>query len=138
MVLPATVSKNAGCMANRVVQWTSRTGQRVPFDLIWENQTMKPSTPLTPFEKRSVLLFASLSLAAAGQAFAQSTAPASDAGAQAQAMLQQADTNGDGRLDRQEAQAIPGLAERFDAVDTNGDGTVSLQELSAALVRPAS
>jgi len=100
---------------------------------------MKQPTFLTSFEKRSVMLFASLSVAAAGQAFAQSTAPKPDTGAQADAaaMFKQADTNGDGRLNRQEAQAIPGLTERFEAVDTDKDGAISPQELSAAMGRPA-
>ncbi len=100
---------------------------------------MKQPTFLTSFERRSVLLFAGLSLVAAGQAFAQSTAPKPATGEQADVstVFNQADTNGDGRLSRQEAQAIPGLAERFDAVDTDKDGAISLQELSVAMSRPA-
>jgi len=100
---------------------------------------MTQPTFLTSFEKRSVLLFAGLSLAAAGQAFAQSTAPKPDAGAQADvaAVFKQADADGDGRLSPQEAQAIPGLSERFDAVDTDKDGAISLQELTVAMTRPA-
>jgi len=100
---------------------------------------MKQANFLSPFEKRSVLLFAGLSLAAAGQAFAQSTAPQPDVGAQAEveAVFKQADANGDGRLSPQEAQVIAGLSERFDAVDTNKDGVISLQELSVAMTRPA-
>jgi hypothetical protein len=100
---------------------------------------MKQTTFLTSFEKRSVLLFASLGLAAAGQAFAQSTAAKPGAGTRTDAatLIKQADANGDGRLDRQEAQTIAGLTERFDAVDTDRDGAISLQELTVAMTRPA-
>lgn len=100
---------------------------------------MKQANLMTSFERRSVLLFASLSLAAAGQAFAQSTAAKPGAGAQADitSMFKKADADGDNRLSPREAQAIPGLSERFDAVDTDKNGAISAQELGVALGRPA-
>ena len=47
--------------------------------------------------------------------------------------LRAADTNGDGLISREEAQAsLPGLAGRFDAIDLNKDGQLSADELQAA------
>jgi Ca2+-binding EF-hand superfamily protein len=46
--------------------------------------------------------------------------------------LKAADTNGDGMLSRQEAAALPRLADRFDAIDANRDGQVTFEELRAS------
>ncbi|MBL0140809.1 MAG: EF-hand domain-containing protein [Betaproteobacteria bacterium] len=44
-----------------------------------------------------------------------------------------ADTNGDGMISREEAQAsLPRLAANFDAIDANKDGFISLAEIEAA------
>ena len=40
------------------------------------------------------------------------------------------DRNKDGFVDRAEAKAVPGLAERFEAVDTNGDGKLDRVEFA--------
>jgi len=45
--------------------------------------------------------------------------------------LKAADTDGNGMLSRQEAAALPRIAERFDAIDANRDGQVSFEELRA-------
>jgi Ca2+-binding EF-hand superfamily protein len=45
--------------------------------------------------------------------------------------LRAADTNGDGMISRQEAQALPRVAGKFDAVDANGDGQLTMEELHA-------
>jgi Ca2+-binding EF-hand superfamily protein len=45
--------------------------------------------------------------------------------------LKAADTDGNGMLSRQEAAALPRLAERFDAIDANHDGQVTFEELRA-------
>ena len=47
--------------------------------------------------------------------------------------FKKADTNGDGRLSREEAQkGMPQLARDFDRIDANKDGMVTLEELEAA------
>jgi len=45
--------------------------------------------------------------------------------------LKALDTNGDGMISRDEAQAAPRLAKNFDAIDTNHDGQLSKDELRA-------
>jgi len=48
--------------------------------------------------------------------------------------FKKADTNGDGRLSREEAQkGMPQVARDFDRIDANKDGVVTLEELEAAL-----
>jgi hypothetical protein len=42
-----------------------------------------------------------------------------------------ADSNGDGRLSRAEAQAIPFVAKHFDAIDSDRDGYITRAELRA-------
>ncbi len=46
-----------------------------------------------------------------------------------------ADGNGDGKLSRDEAQAMPRLAKHFDDVDGNRDGYITRDELRAAHAR---
>jgi EF hand len=54
-------------------------------------------------------------------------------GAGFQERLQAADTNADGRISREEAQAgLPRLYENFDAIDANHDGFVSTEEMQGA------
>lgn len=81
--------------------------------------------------KLTYLLAATL-IVASTSSFAQS-----DRGAQAkqdvQARLKAADTNGDGFIDRQEAEAgLPRIAKNFDKIDTNQDGKLSADELRQA------
>lgn len=59
-------------------------------------------------------------------AFAQS----GDRAAKMQERLKAADTNGDGLIDRSEAEAgLPRVAEHFDKLDADGDGKLSRDEL---------
>ena len=89
---------------------------------------------------RKTLIFTALALAA-GLVSAQ--APSQEAGereakraewrAKAEARFQEADADGDGQLDRVEAQALgPRLAARFDKVDANADGELSREEMARA------
>ncbi len=45
--------------------------------------------------------------------------------------LKQADTNGDGMLNREEATALPMISKHFDEIDTNRDGQITMEELRA-------
>lgn len=92
-------------------------------------------TRITAFETRSLMLIASVTLGVAGSAYAQSTAapaaPASDA--EVTAAFVKADKNGDGKLTREEAAALPAVAVSFDRIDADKDGTVSSAEFAKAM-----
>jgi hypothetical protein len=49
------------------------------------------------------------------------------------AAFREADKNGDGQLNREEARILPAVLEQFDRIDTNGDQHISLDELAKAL-----
>jgi hypothetical protein len=81
-----------------------------------------------------------LSLSAIAQGAPQSTAQgASDSASQtstpqhgdARQRLKAADSNGDRKLSRDEAQALPRLARHFDAIDSNHDGYITRREMRA-------
>jgi hypothetical protein len=88
---------------------------------------------IAQFEKRSVLLFAALTLGAAGASFAQSTATAAGGDAEIAAAFKQADKNGDNALSMEEAKSMPAVAEQFKEIDTNGDGAISMAEFTTAM-----
>ena len=46
------------------------------------------------------------------------------------------DTNGDGKISREEAQTMPRLAQEFDRLDTNKDGFLTRDELPRGYFRP--
>ena len=115
------------------------------------------------FEMRSILLIATFALSVAGSACAQTSARVglddpvalsaaanrserpTEGGVQAtqvntragsksaDAAFNRADTNRDGRLDREEAEHFPVLSQRFDVIDTNRDSFISREEFNQAV-----
>lgn len=66
-------------------------------------------------------------------ALAQMTAPATkapDMSAKAQEAFTRADKNGDGKLSKEEAAAMPAIAEVFDKADVDKDGFLSKAEFA--------
>lgn len=105
------------------------------------------------FEISSVLLLAALVLGAAHSAQAQTSAaapaysppsqramsvtavaiPANQAtGQDVESAFQRADTNRDGKLNREETARFPALMQRFEQADSNGDHFLSLDEFKQA------
>lgn len=111
------------------------------------------------FEASSVVLFAALTLGAAGAVHAQSgasstgTAPSKtvvgpanatpaagqatfgggSAGTSSDAAFQRADANHDGLLNPQEAATLPAIGNRFQALDKNKDQMLSREEFEAGV-----
>ena len=81
---------------------------------------------------KPVSILAALGLASAAF-LAQADAPATPPGAPHHHRhgLKALDTNGDGMISRDEAQASARLAKNFDAIDANHDGQLSRDELHA-------
>ena len=50
----------------------------------------------------------------------------------AEAAFNRADTNRDGRLNREEAEHFPALSQRFDVIDANRDSFISREEFNQA------
>ena len=120
--------------------------------------TQHPKHSIPHFELRSVLLVAALAVGVAGAVRAQTAPPSpasptsppskvapaatsGNAGAVPQnrattqdieAAFNRADANKDGKLDRQEAEHFPAVAQRFEQIDTNRDTFISLAELAKA------
>ncbi|HEY4373908.1 MAG TPA: EF-hand domain-containing protein [Burkholderiales bacterium] len=51
------------------------------------------------------------------------------------ARFTKADANGDGKLSKDEAKAMPRVAKNFDAIDTDHDGFVTKAEIGAAMAQ---
>ncbi len=97
--------------------------------------TVKRKTLIANFEARSVLLIAGWTLGAASAAMAQNmpARPAATGDAEITATFTKADKNGDGKLSREEAAALPSVAANFEKVDANADGSLSAEEFSKAM-----
>ena len=62
------------------------------------------------------------------------SAHAEEKGARLEAAFKKADKDNDGTLTKDEAKAMPHVAQNFDAIDTDKDGTVSLDEIRASMM----
>jgi EF hand len=104
------------------------------------------------FKSRTLMTGAILALLSTSVVWAQSTAPAAGATPPAaekpaaaspaekpmsskemMTAFTKADANKDGKLDKAEAEGVPGLAARFEQVDADGDKMVSKAEFEKAL-----
>ncbi len=65
-------------------------------------------------------------------AHAQTTAPATDTARYMEA-FERSDKNGDGKLSKEEAEALPAISARFDQIDADKDGAISKAEYLEAL-----
>jgi hypothetical protein len=106
------------------------------FSIFKEFFNMSVRKTIAEFESRSVMLFAVITLGAAGTAWAQSTAAPMASSKEHSALFAQADKDGNKSLNQDEAKAVPGLSEQFAKVDANGDGAISQDEFMAAM-KPA-
>lgn len=75
---------------------------------------------------KSVILLTALGLASAASLVM--AAPEGRGGER----LRSADTNGDGMISREEAQALPRLAKHFDQIDADKNGQITAEEMKAA------
>ena len=87
------------------------------------------------FEARSVGLIAAWTLGAAAAAYAQTSSPAeaAETDRDVAAAFREADRNGDGQLNREEALALPTVWQNFEQIDRNKDNNISLDELAKAV-----
>ena len=73
---------------------------------------------------------ASLALAAAAQTTAAPPAPTAKDKTAMEAAFTRADTNGNGKLSKDEAARMPAIAAKFDELDTNKDGSLTMDEFA--------
>lgn len=92
-----------------------------------------PQKSFTPLQRGLV------ATALAGLCMAGAAAPAELSAVDREAIeaaFARGDTNGDGRLSRDEAQRFPEIAARFDVLDRDRDGFLSLAEFAAGAAPP--
>jgi hypothetical protein len=85
-----------------------------------------------------------LALAAGAQSAAAPAAPSAEAQGSAQsdaavvkAAFKRADADSDGKLSREEAAALPAVAEKFTQLDKNSDGFIDAAEFEAGVTTQA-
>jgi Ca2+-binding EF-hand superfamily protein len=83
--------------------------------------------------RRTILLFSLLALVPLAAAAQDSQDSKSRLVNEIKQRFDKADANGDGALDREEAKAMPRVAQHFDDIDTDHDGKVTLQEIGRYL-----
>ena len=85
----------------------------------------------------SAVSFAMLCSAATAQTSMPGTAePSATERTAIEAAFTRADTNGDGKLSREEAARMPAIAARFDELVKNHDGVLSREEFAAGATAP--
>jgi EF hand len=106
------------------------------------------------FKSRTLIAGAAITLLSSAAVWAQTPAPAAGGGApptmekpagaspapaekpmtskEMMAAFTKADANKDGKLDKMEAEGVPGLAARFEQIDADGDKFVSKAEFEKA------
>ena len=101
------------------------------------------------FKSRTLIAGAAIALLSTSAVWAQSTAPAMGGAAPSapapaaadkpmsakdmSAAFTKADANKDGKLDKMEAEGVPGLAAKFEQVDADGDKMVSKAEFEKTM-----
>ncbi|RDH95372.1 EF-hand domain-containing protein [Caldimonas thermodepolymerans] len=102
--------------------------------------TERPQDRHTGWRVRPLLAVAlgALALPAQAQVTAAAGAPgyASPGREAIQRLFLRVDTDGDGRLSRQEAERLPAIAERFDEIDADHDGRLDPDEFHAGATAP--
>jgi len=84
-------------------------------------QTAAPAAPAADAQGQAT---GSTQGAAAGQ---------SDSAGVVKAAFKRADANNDGKLSREEAAALPAVAEKFTQLDKNSDGSIGAEEFEAGV-----
>lgn len=122
-----------------------KPGKTTQDFLVDEGHAFAMALPLNysenyPMTTRSLFSLAALPLLLAGTALtAQAQSKDSTTDQQAvgnaktafESAFKRADTNGDGKISREEAAKLPGIAARFDELDKNKDGVLTPDELSS-------
>jgi Ca2+-binding EF-hand superfamily protein len=83
--------------------------------------------------RRTILLYSLLALVPLAAAAQDSQDSKSRLVNEIKQRFDKADANGDGALDREEAKAMPRVAQHFDDIDSDHDGKVTLQEIGRYL-----
>jgi hypothetical protein len=97
-------------------------------------QSSHPHSRRFSLRRLPLSMVAAMMFSAALPAVAQTTAAAST---EAAAVFKRTDTNGDGKLSKEECQNLPAIAARFDEFDKDKDGFLSMEEFMAAMAAPA-
>jgi Ca2+-binding EF-hand superfamily protein len=86
---------------------------------------------------RSTLLACAATLALASGAWAQGSKDTAAANKSAiEAAFKRADSNGDGKLSKEESARLPEIQANFETLDKDKDGSLSMAEFNAAFEAP--
>jgi hypothetical protein len=132
VVSEATAGKEAGLEGPASLKWRL-------FQPHIEDDSMVSLHKLAIAASLAALAFGASAQTAAGTQAADSTqaAPAQADGAAVKAAFKRADANSDGKLSREEAAALPAVAEKFTQLDKDTDGSISSAEFEAGVAAAA-